>query len=402
VFEALGRNNVNVAAIAQGASERNISFVVDAAQRTRALNVVHEAFFEKRKKLAVILIGVGNIGSALLRQLEQQRSYLSGCGYDIRVCCVADSRRYELDAGGIDLAQWRRALARSRSRMHPRRLAGEIGRLELTNAVLVDCTASAEIAAAYPEFVNANLHIITPNKKANVLPWKQYAALTELMRQRRKHFLYEANVGAGLPIISTLGDLIASGDRILKVEGIFSGTLSYLFNHFDGTKPFSAVLRDAHALGLTEPDPRDDLSGEDVARKLLIVARHLGLQLEIEDVTFENLVPGPLRKGAYSQSWFDRFARADAAMQERLDEARSQGGVLRYVGVLEGQTGTAGLRVFPHTHPFAGTKGSDNIIAITTERYARTPLVIQGPGAGADVTAMGVFSDILKLLHYLP
>jgi aspartokinase/homoserine dehydrogenase 1 len=222
------------------------------------------------------------------------------------------------------------------------------------------------------------------------------------MRQRRKHFLYEANVGAGLPIISTLGDLIASGDRILKVEGIFSGTFSYLFNHFDGTKPFSAVLRDAHALGLTEPDPRDDLSGEDVARKLLIVARHLGLQLEIEDVTFENLVPAPLRKGAYSQSWFDRFARVDAAMQERLDEARSRGHVLRYVGVLEGQTGTAGLRGFPPTHPFAGTKGSDNIIAITTERYARTPLVIQGPGAGADVTAMGVFSDILKLLHYLP
>jgi aspartokinase/homoserine dehydrogenase 1 len=402
VFEALGRNNVNVAAIAQGASERNISFVVDSAQRTRALNVVHEAFFETRKKLAVMLIGVGNIGSALLRQLEQQRSYLSGCGYDIRVCCVANSRRYVLDAGGIDLSRWREALNRSRSRTHPRRLADEIGRLELTNAVLVDCTASTEIAAAYPEFVNANLHIITPNKKANVLPWKQYAALTELMRQRRKHFLYEANVGAGLPIISTLGDLIASGDRILKVEGIFSGTLSYLFNHFDGTKPFSAVLRDAHALGLTEPDPRDDLSGEDVARKLLIVARHLGLQLEIEDVTFENLVPAPLRKGAYSPSWFDRFARVDAAMQERLDDARSRGYVLRYVGVLEGQTGTAGLRGFPPTHPFAGTKGSDNIIAITTERYARTPLVIQGPGAGADVTAMGVFSDILKLLHYLP
>jgi aspartokinase/homoserine dehydrogenase 1 len=401
VFDALGRNNVNVSAIAQGASERNISFVVDSAQRIRALNVVHEAFFEERKKLAVILIGVGNIGSALLGQFDQQRSYLSGRGFDIRVCCVANSKKYVLDAGGIDLSGWKQALSQSRSAMHPRRLADEIAGLELTNAVLVDCTASSEIAAAYPDFVNANLHIVTPNKKANVLPWKDYAALTELMKRRRKYFLYEANVGAGLPVISTLGDLIASGDQVLKIEGIFSGTLSYLFNHYDGARPFSAVLREAHELGFSEPDPRDDLSGEDVARKLLIIARHLGLRWDMKDIRFENLVPVSLRKGAFSPSAFDRFARVDAAMRRRLEDARLRGHVLRYVGVLEGNTGTAGLRGFPQTHPFAGTKGSDNIIAITTRRYSHTPLVVQGPGAGADVTAMGVFSDILKLLHYL-
>jgi aspartokinase/homoserine dehydrogenase 1 len=189
VFDALGRNNVNVAAIAQGASERNISFVVESAQHIRALNVVHEAFFEERKKLAVILIGVGNIGSALLGQLDQQRSYLSERRFDIRVCCVANSKKYVLDAGGIDLSHWKEALGESRSAMHPRRLADAIAGLELTNAVLVDCTASSEIAAAYPDFVNANLHIVTPNKKANVLPWKEYAALTELMKRRRKFFL---------------------------------------------------------------------------------------------------------------------------------------------------------------------------------------------------------------------
>jgi bifunctional aspartokinase / homoserine dehydrogenase 1 len=402
VFQALGRNNVNVSAIAQGASERNISFVIDSAQRNRALNVIHEAFFEKRKRLAVIVIGVGNIGSALLQQLHQQHSYLLTQGFDVRVCGIANSKRYILNAAGLDLAGWQDELSRSSSRMHPRHLADNIAALELTNAVLVDCTASPDIANAYPDFVNANLHIVTPNKKANVVPWKQYTALMELMKKRQKYFLYEANVGAGLPVISTLGDLIASGDHIIKVEGIFSGTLSYIFNHFDGTKPFSDVLREAHELGFTEPDPRDDLSGDDVARKLLIVARHLGLRLDMKDIRFENLVPPSLRAEPFSADMFSRFTRVDARMQQKLENARSHGAVLRYVGILEGHIAVAGLRELPLSHPFAGTKGSDNIIAITSHRYSRTPLVVQGPGAGADVTAMGVFSDILKLLHYLP
>jgi bifunctional aspartokinase / homoserine dehydrogenase 1 len=402
VFQALGRNNVNVSAIAQGASERNISFVIDSVHRTRALNVIHEAFFEKRKRLAVIVIGVGNIGSALLRQLHQQHSFLLTQGFDVRVCGIANSKRFILDAAGIDLSKWQDELSRSRSRMHPRQFADKVAELELTNAVLVDCTASPDIAEAYPEFVNANLHIVTPNKKANVLPWKQYTALMELMKKRQKYFLYEANVGAGLPVISTLGDLIASGDHIIKVEGIFSGTLSYLFNHFDGKRPFSDVLREAHELGFTEPDPREDLSGGDVARKLLIVARHLGLRLDMKDVRFENLVPPSLRKGTFSADLFSRFTKIDARMQQRVEDARSRGAVLRYVGILEDFTAVAGLREVPPSHPFAGTKGSDNIIAITSHRYSKTPLVVQGPGAGADVTAMGVFSDILKLLHYLP
>jgi len=402
VFQALGRNNVNVSAIAQGASERNISFVIDSAQRNRALNVIHEAFFEKRKRLAVIVIGVGNIGSALLRQLHQQHSFLLSQGFDVRVCGIANSKHYILDASGLDLSGWQDELSRSHSKMHPRHLADRIAELELTNAVLVDCTASPDIAQAYPDFVNANLHIVTPNKKANVLPWKQYTALMELMKKRQKYFLYEANVGAGLPVISTLGDLIASGDHIVKVEGVFSGTLSYVFNHFDGKKPFSDVLREAHELGFTEPDPRDDLAGDDVARKLLIIARHLGLKLDMKDVRFENLVPPSLRANKFSTEMFSRFTRVDARMQQKLQDARSRGGVLRYVGILEGHTAVAGLREMPLSHPFAGTKGSDNIIAITSHRYSRTPLVVQGPGAGADVTAMGVFSDILKLLHYLP
>jgi aspartokinase/homoserine dehydrogenase 1 len=402
VFQALGRNGINVSAIAQGASERNISFVIQSAQMNRALNVIHEAFFEKNKHLAVILVGVGNIGSALLSQLQQQRSFLLSQGYDVRVCGIANSKQYVLDAAGIDLGSWREKLNRSQRTMSLGDFANQIGRMDFINAVLVDCTASSVVVDAYPDFVNANLHIVTPNKKANVLPWSRYSSLLELMKSRQKHFLYEANVGAGLPVISTLTDLISSGDQIVKVEGIFSGTLSYLFNHFDGAKPFSEFVREARQLGFTEPDPREDLSGGDVARKLLILARHLGMKLDMKDIKVENLVPPSLRKEAFSESFYALFARSDAAMKQRLQKARARGAVLRYVGTLKGPEASAGLKEVPPDHPFAGTKGSDNIIAITTQRYSRTPLVVQGPGAGADVTAMGVFSDILKLLHYLP
>ena len=286
--------------------------------------------------------------------------------------------------------------------MDPQVLAREIAKLELTDAAVVDCTAADSIVKAYPDFVRANLHIITPNKRANVLPWRQYAALMALLRKRQKYFLDEANVGAGLPIMSTLRDLIASGDVIEKVEGIFSGTLSYLFNNFDGELPFSALVRKAYQTGLTEPDPRDDLSGQDVARKLLILARQSGSQMEIADVHVESLVPRSLAPRPFSQRFFSSLAQHDCEMAERLKRAQSRGAVLRYVGTLAGGRARAGIKEFPRDHPIAATKGSDNIIAFTTKRYSRTPLVVQGPGAGADVTAMGVFSDILKLLNYLP
>ena len=402
VFGALGRHNININAIAQGASERNISCVIDVAQQARALNIIHQAFFEVRKRLALVVIGVGNIGGTLLRQLHEQRAYLLARGFDVTVIGVANSKWFALEGNGINLARWRERLSASRRRMDPQALAREIAKLELTDAAVVDCTAADLVVKAYPDFVRANLHIITPNKRANVLPWRQYAALMELLRKRQKHFLDEANVGAGLPIMSTLRDLIASGDVIRKVEGIFSGTLSYLFNSFDGSMPFSALVRTAYQTGLTEPDPRDDLSGQDVARKLLILARQSGLKLEIADVHVESLVPRSLVLKPFSHRFFSSLAKHDCEMAERLKRAQSRSAVLRYVGTLEGGRARAGIREFPHDHPIAATKGSDNIIAFTTKRYPRTPLVVQGPGAGADVTAMGVFSDILKLLNYLP
>ena len=402
VFGALGRHNIKISAIAQGASERNLSCVVDASQQSRALNVIHQGFFETRKSLALVVVGVGNIGGALLRQLSERQPYLLEQGFDAKVIAVADSKRFLIVRDGINLGRWREELDASARRMDPRTLAHEIAGLELANAALIDCTAASSIVDAYPEFIKANLHIITPNKRANVLPWRRYNALRELFSTHQKHFLYETNAGAGLPVISTLSNLIASGDVITTVEGVFSGTLSFLFNTFDGTIPFSTLVRDAHRMGYTEPDPREDLSGRDVARKLLILARQTGLKMELDDVKVDSLVPRYLTDGPFLPQFFSSYAAHDAEMTRRVQRARARGAVLRYVGTLERGRARAEIGEFPHDHFFATTKGCDNLIAFTTNRYALRPLIVQGPGAGADVTAMGVFSDIFKLLHYLP
>jgi aspartokinase/homoserine dehydrogenase 1 len=306
------------------------------------------------------------------------------------------------DANGIDLKTWKDRLHGTSSRMDARSFARRVAEMELTNAALVDCTVGPTIVDAYPAFIDANLHIITPNKWANALPWRRYSALMDALAARKRHFLFEANVGAGLPIVSTLRDLIASGDEIVRIEGILSGTLSYLFNTFDGSVPFSALVRDAHRMGYTEPDPREDLSGQDVARKLLILARQIGLKMDLNEVAVDSLVPKPLSRGKYTNAFLTAYARHDAEMATRVRRAAGRGAVLRYVGTLENGRARAGLKEYPRNHPVASAKGSDNVIAFTTKRYAHTPLVVQGPGAGADVTAMGVFSDILKLLHYLP
>jgi bifunctional aspartokinase / homoserine dehydrogenase 1 len=402
VFDALGRQNINISAIAQGASERNISCVIDSGDQIRAINAIHQGFFETRKKLALVVVGVGNVGGAVLRQLHQQRDYLLSRGFDVTVVGLANSTRFVIDPNGVNLARWKDVLMASTTRMNPVSLARALAALQMTDAALVDCTAGPSIVDAYPEFIDANLHIITPNKWANALPWRRYAALMEHLERRKRHFLFEANVGAGLPVVSTLRDLIASGDEIVRIEGILSGTLSFLFNTFDGRVPFSALVRDAHRMGYTEPDPREDLSGMDVARKLLILARQIGATMDLDEVRVDSLVPRSLARGKFSEQVLTGLARYDAVMLKRFARADATGRVLRYVGTLENGRAQAGLKEYPRSHPVASAKGSDNVIAFTTKRYAGTPLVVQGPGAGADVTAMGVFSDVLKLLHYLP
>jgi len=402
VLGALGRHNIGIGAIAQGASGHNLSCVVDGLQQSRALNAIHQHLFEARRSLALVVVGVGNVGGALLRRLSERRACLLAEGFGAPVVAIANSKRFVVRRDGIDLSRWRDDLEASNRPMDPRALAQEIARLELADAVLVDCTAASSIVDAYPAFIEANLHIVTPNKRANVLPWRRYIALKQLLATHQKRFLYETNVGAGLPVISTLQDLIVNGDPIDKVEGIFSGTLSYLFNTFDGTVPFSTLVRDAHRLGYTEPDPREDLTGQDVARKLLILARQTGLQMELDDVSVDSLVPRGLTDGPFSHAFFPAYAAHDAAMAERVQRARARGAVLRFVGTLARGRACAEIREYPRDHPFATTRGTDNIIAFTTNRYAPTPLIVQGPGAGAEVTAMGVFADIVRLLHAQP
>jgi aspartokinase/homoserine dehydrogenase 1 len=402
VLGTLARHGIEVAAVAEGGASRTIACVIEAAQRPRALNIVHRRLFDSRKALGLAIAGVGTVGSALLRQLAQERDALSARGYALSVVGLANSRGFVVAPDGIDLENWRPALGASQAGMHPREFAAALKALDLPACAFVDCTASDAIVNAYPDFIDADCHIIAANKRPLVLPVREYARLADLFTRRGRHFLYEGTVGAGLPIISTIQDLAQTGDSIVRIEGAFSGTLSYLFNRFDGSRPFSALVREAHRHGFTEPDPREDLAAVDVARKLLILAREAGAPMDLEDVSVESLLPSELDGGLFTEEFFSSLAAYDDEMAARVNTARSRGCVLRYVGTVDRNGARAALQEVSLEHPLAGTRGADNMIAFTTARYRESPLVIQGPGAGPDVTAMGLFSDILKLLHYLP
>jgi aspartokinase/homoserine dehydrogenase 1 len=301
---------------------------------------------------------------------------------------------------GRTLANWREALAAGEA-MELEKFVSHVHADHLPHAALIDCTSSAPLTAHYPGWIERGIHLITPNKKANTGRMDFYRALQTGTRARNRHYLYETTVGAGLPILTTLRDLVQTGDEVRRIDGVLSGTLSFLFNTFDGTTPFSAIVAEARRLGYTEPDPRDDLSGMDVARKLVILAREMGLAPELEDVQIESLVPETLRGGT-AEEFLARLPEHDDAMAELYRAAQAAGEVLRYVGVIEENGGcSVGLQRYPRAHAFAGTKGSDNIVAFTTKRYHTQALVVQGPGAGPEVTAAGVFADLLRLASYL-
>lgn len=402
MFQALGKSKIAINAIIQGASERNFSLVIDTHQRTRALNIIHQAFFAKYKCLALIIIGVGHIGKALLQQLQEQRQALLEKKFNLSICVIANSKKMLVNPQGIDLSTWQESLAQATEPFEIVNFLKTINQIACANIALIDCTASDEVVAAYPLFIQEGVHIITPNKRANVLPLAAYQTVMAQFKQYRCHFLCRTNVGAGLPVLTVLQDLLDCGDTIIRIEGIFSGTLSYLFNHYNGTVPFSRVLQQTQVLGMTEPDPREDLSGIDVARKLLILARKMGWTMELSDIPTENLLPTALQTGKFSEQFYDRFEQYENDYRQRFLDAEANHAVLRYIGKLENYTASAELREIPLDHPLALACHSDNIIAFTTHRYHTMPLVIRGPGAGIEVTAMGVFSDILKLLNYLP
>jgi aspartokinase/homoserine dehydrogenase 1 len=403
VFGALGSAAVSVRAIAQGASERNISAVIDAKYSSRALRSVHSSFYLSPHTISIGLIGPGVVGSALLDQLASQVQRLSrDLKLELRVRGIMTSKRMHLSQREVPLSRWREVLASQSEPADLVRFAEHVHAEHLPHAIIIDCSASAEVASRYPSWLADGIHIVTPNKKANSAKLEFYRQLHEARRAGGAHYLYEATVGAGLPIIQTLRDLRETGDEIRRIEGMLSGTLAYLFNVWDGSEPFSSVVRTAKARGYTEPDPRDDLSGMDFARKLIILGREMGLELELEDVQLEGLVPRALA-ACGPEEFLERLPAFDAEMGERLKAARSRNRVLRYVGSLDAATKTArvGLVELERSHTFANIALTDNVVRFLTQRYNENPLVVQGPGAGPEVTAGGVFADLLRVCAYL-
>ena len=402
VFAALGTAGVNVRAIAQGASERNISAVVDGRSATRALRAVHAGLYLSPYTMTIGVIGPGTVGRVLLDQLASQAERLRAQSrLELRVRGVLGARRMLLDDSGIELGSWRERYQERGTDADLTRFVEHVRVDYLPHTVLVDCTASEAIAARYADWLAAGIHVVTPNKKANSGDLAYYQQLQGARRAGASHYLYEATVGAGLPVVQTLRDLRETGDDITSIEGIFSGTLAYLFNVYDGRASFSSIVQDARQRGFTEPDPRDDLSGMDVARKLIILGREMGLALELRDVRVETLVPAELARGSI-EDFMRELPRYDALMAQRLAAARARGKVLRYTARLSAAgDATVGLEELDARHPFANIALTDNVVRFATRRYCDNPLIVQGPGAGPEVTAGGVFADLLRLAAYL-
>jgi aspartokinase/homoserine dehydrogenase 1 len=401
-FSALGKAGVNIRAIAQGSSERNISVVVGEADTQRALRAAHASFYLSEQTVSVGLVGPGNVGATLLQQLAEQTERLrTDFDLDLRVRGIATSKRMVLAEQGIDLGRWREALADHGEPLDLARFAAHVHAEHLPHAVLIDCTADDVVAGQYAHWLEAGIHVITPNKRANTAGLDYYRRLRQANRSVGAHYLYETTVGAALPIMHTLRDLVQTGDEVLEIEGILSGTLSYLFNSFDGSQPFSTLVERARELGYTEPDPRDDLAGTDVARKIVILAREMGMATELTDVAVESLVPASLQRGSVAE-FLSALPDHDDEIGARRRAAVADGKVLRFVGrVSRDGSASVALRAYANTHPFARIQLTDNIVLFRTRRYHENPLVVQGPGAGREVTAAGVFADLLRLASYL-
>lgn len=396
LFESLGRAQVNILAIAQGSSERNISVAIDANDATRALRAAHAGFWLSPQTFAVGVIGPGNVGAALLEQLQSAQAPLRGkANIDLRLRAIASRRGMHLAPRALT-GDWRAALAADTEALDLERFTSHLLAAHLPHAVVIDCSGSAEVADHYARWLAAGIHVVTPNKQAGSGPLPRYQQIRAAAATSGARFRYEATVGAGLPVITTLRDLVDTGDEVQCIEGIFSGTLAWLFNRFDGSQPFSALVAEAKALGYTEPDPRDDLSGIDVARKLVILAREAGRDLSLEAVQVESLVPAALRDCG-ADAFLQALPGSDAALLQRLEVARGRGCVLRYVARLDGQGASVGLMEVPEGHAFANLRLTDNVVQFRTRRYCDNPLVVQGPGAGPEVTAAGVFADLLRV-----
>ncbi len=401
LFGSLGQNSINVRAIAQGSSERNVSLVVNSNQAEKAVNVMHSAFYLSQRIASVFIVGAGSIGTTLLRQIrEKQNELAEQNNLLINICGIANSKRMIFNEKGIDLTNWQEMLNSSGETFKMIKLLDNIHRFELANTILVDVTASDEIAGYYEKIISGGIHVVTPNKKANTMSQEYYDRIKNLIKDHRLHYLYETTVGAGLPLIGTIINLKNSGDNIYKIEGILSGTMSYLFNTISADRPFSRVVKEAHQKGYTEPDPRDDLSGMDVGRKLLILAREIGLKMELDDVKVQSLLPEGMNTISLDEFW-KKLPSLDEHFEKWRLSAGEKNTALRYIARLDNNECRVGVEEIPVNNPLALAGATDNIIQITTERYSENPLIVQGPGAGREVTAGGVFADIISLCFHL-
>ncbi|WP_298063005.1 bifunctional aspartate kinase/homoserine dehydrogenase I [uncultured Rikenella sp.] len=400
LFGTLGRNGINVVACAQGASETNISFVVKVESLRKTLNVIHDSFFlSEYKVLNLFLTGIGLVGGSLIEQIrEQQAELLRTNALRINVVGISNSRRSIFNRDGIDLANYRELLENEGIPTTPDKVRDRIVGMNIFNSVFVDCTASPEVAAIYEELLSHNVSVVTANKIAASSGYEHYAALKNTARARGVKFLFETNVGAGLPIINTINDLRHSGDTILGLKAVLSGTLNYIFNVLAEDVPFSRAVAMAKEAGYAEPDPRIDLSGTDVVRKLVILARESGYRVEQEDVVKHLFVPDYIFEGSTDDFWA-KVPALDAEFEQKRRALAAEGKKWRFVASLEGGACSVGLREVEAGHPFYDLEGSNNIILITTTRYNEYPLQIKGYGAGASVTAAGVFADIMSIAN---
>lgn len=399
LFSALGRNGINVRAIAQGSSEYNISVIISKDDLSKSLNAVHDAFYTDLKRtLNVFCLGTGNIGKTLFDQIEKQTQFLADKNeLQVKVVGIANSRRMFFDANGIDLKTWENTLQENGEQANLTSFVAKMKAMNLANSVFVDNTASEAPIPFYKEVFESSVSIVACNKKGNSAEYAQYKTFKETAKKFGVDFYYETNVGAGLPIIGTLKNLMMSGDRVDRIEAILSGTISFIFNSFKGDTDFYDIVKEAQNLGYTEPDPRDDLNGKDFMRKMLILARDAGYPLEAEDVKIDNILPDACLKAESVEEFYQELKNNAAYFENLKNTAASENKVLRYIGKLENGKVEISLQMVGDDHPFYALSGADNIISFVTDRYKFRPMVVKGPGAGAEVTAAGVFADIINV-----
>ncbi|MDE3184658.1 MAG: bifunctional aspartate kinase/homoserine dehydrogenase I [Bacteroidota bacterium] len=399
MFSALGRNGINVRAISQGSSERNISAVISTNDVKKAVNVLHEDFFETTyKQVNLFVAGVGNVGSRLLSQLLQQQSYLQkNLRLSVRVVGIANSRKMLFNNNGIDLENWKELLQEG-EKMNLSEFVNTIKSKNLRNSVFADVTANQDVAKHYAEILEKSVSVVACNKIAASSSYSYYEKLKNLAREFNVHYLFETNVGAGLPVIGTLNDLLLSGDKVNKIEAVLSGTLNFVFNNYDGKKTFAKVVKEAQDEGFTEPDPRLDLSGVDVVRKIMILARESGEKIDMEDITNNSFMPEECMQGSV-EDFYKCMEKYEAHFKSILDEANKAGKKLKFVANYENGKASVGLQQVDSSHDFYHLYGKDNVVVFYTNRYTGQPLVVKGAGAGAEVTASGVFADIIRAVR---